>query len=95
MNAWTVYIIALSAVLVQAWAERKRSRFWYLRGIVPLLYGAVVAGMFWGTDAARSFQIIVFGGCLPILLLFGAWWDSRREAPAKSRAGSDRDSAKG
>ncbi|MEA4932391.1 MAG: hypothetical protein VB071_02185 [Lawsonibacter sp.] len=94
MNVWTVYTIAFSAVLVQVWAERKRSRFWYLRGIVPLLYGAVVAGMFWEKDAVRSFQIIVFGGILPVLLLLGAWWDSRMEERTESPGCRDRDGAK-
>ncbi|MEM5779842.1 MAG: hypothetical protein AAGU02_01695 [Lawsonibacter sp.] len=84
MNVWTVYSIALSAVLVQVWVGRKYSRFWYLGGIVPLLYGSVIAWMFWSKDAVRSLQIIVFGGILPIFLLLGAWWDRRkggREAP--------------
>lgn len=80
MNVWAVYTIAFSAVLAQVWAERKNSRYWYLKGMIPLLYGAVVAWMFWEKDAARSFQIIVFGGFLPILLLLGAWWDKSKES---------------
>lgn len=80
MNVWTVYTIAFSAVLAQVWAERKNSRCWYLKGITPLLYGAVVAWMFWEKDAARSFQIIVLGGFLPILLLLGAWWDKSNQS---------------
>ena len=94
MSVWTVYSIAFAAVLLQAWAGRGRTRYWYLNGVIPLLYGAVVAWMFLGRDCILSLRIIVFGGALPILLLLGAWWDSRREGRGQPPAPEDRAGSK-
>lgn len=83
MNIWTVYTIAFAAVLIQAWTSRKRCRYWYLSGIIPLLYGGVVAWMFVGEDFLLALRIILCGTALPILLLLWAWWDSRTEEREK------------
>ena len=77
MVAWNIYVIALAAVLLQAWMGRKGRRDWYLDGIVPLLYGGVVAWMFVGKDFLLALRIILCGTALPILLLLWAWRDSR------------------
>ena len=79
MGAWTVYTLAFAAVLTQAWLGRGSRRYWYLEGIVPLLYGGVVAGMFLEENPLRSLQVMLFGSLLPITLLLWTWWDSRRE----------------
>ena len=79
MAVWTVYTIAFAGVLLQAWADRKTCPHWYLRGIMPLLYGGVVAWMFWDRDILLSLRIMICGSALPILLLLWVWWDGRRE----------------
>jgi len=55
----------------------------YLSGIIPLLYGGVVAWMFVGEDFLLALRIILCGTALPILLLLWAWWDSRTEEREK------------
>ena len=79
MSAWTVYAIAFAAVLAQAFLGRGKRRYWYLEGIIPLVYGGVVAWMFLEEDPLLSLQVMLFGSALPIALLLWAWWDSRRE----------------
>ena len=83
MGAWLIYTLAFAAVLVQAWLGRGRRRYWYLEGVVPLLYGGAVAWMFSEEDPLRSLQVMLFGSLLPATLLLWAWWDSRREEKSK------------
>ena len=77
MSAWTICSIALAAVLAQAFLGRGRRRYWYLDGIIPLLYGGVIAWMFLEEDPLRALQVMLFGSLLPIALLLWIWWDSR------------------
>ena len=79
MGAWTLYTVAFAAVLAQAWLGRGRRRYWYLEGVIPLLYGGAVAWMFLEEAPLRSLQVMLFGSLLPVALLLWTWWDSRRE----------------
>lgn len=79
MQAWAMYTVAFSAVVLQAWADRKNSPNWYLRCIVPLLYGAAVAWLFVGRDCIRVFQVVILGAALPISLLVSVWLKKREE----------------
>lgn len=80
MSTWSVFFLACAVALLDAWSGRRNgSRHWYLRGIIPLVYGGAVAWMFSGRDLALSLRFLVYGSLLPILLLLWLWWDSRRE----------------
>ena len=80
MDSWTVFSLAFVGVLISAWLGHRNSPNWYLGGIVPLLYGGVVAWMFLEEDPLLSLRIILFGSLLPAGLLGWLWWDSRRES---------------
>lgn len=80
MDSWTVFSLAFAGVLISAWLGHKNSPNWYLSGIVPLLYGGVVAWMFLEEDPLLALRIILFGALLPAGLLGWLWWDRRREA---------------
>ena len=80
MSAWTVFSIAFAAVLAQAFLGRGKRRYWYLEGIIPLVYGGVVAWMFLEEDPLLALRIILFGALLPAGLLGWLWWDRRRES---------------
>lgn len=73
MGSLLVFTMAFGAVMLHAWINRRDNRYWYLNGIVPLAYGAIVAGMFMGRDFVLSFQIIVYGAIIPITLLLFLW----------------------
>lgn len=80
MDSWTVFSLAFAGVLISAWLGRRNSPDWYLGGIVPLLYGGVVAWMFLEEDPLLALRIILFGALLPAGLLGWLWWDRRRES---------------
>ena len=88
MDSWTVFSLAFTGVLFSAWLGRKNSPNWYLGGIVPLLYGGVVAWMFLDEDPLLALRIILFGALLPAALLGWLWWDSR-QAPSGPGSGPD------
>ena len=84
MRSWLVFAMAFGAVMLHAWLNRGGSRYWYLNGIVPLVYGATVAGMFMGRDFVLSFQIIVYGAIIPITLLLFFWVTQSNRRARKS-----------
>ena len=84
MGSWSMFCVAFGAVLIHAWASRRGATHWYLGGIVPLLYGGIVAWMFVDKDVLLCLQIIIFGAVIPILLLLAAWWSSKKEDRASS-----------
>lgn len=80
MDSWTIFSLAFAGVLFFAWLGRRQSPNWYLSGIVPLLYGGVIAWMFWEDAPLLALRIILFGALLPAALLGWLWWDARQEA---------------
>ena len=77
MSAWSVFLIAFAAVVVQARVSRRGDPKWYMGCVIPLLYGGAVAWMFLEEDPLRALQVMLFGSLLPIALLLWIWWDSR------------------
>lgn len=79
MHSWGIFIIAFSAVIVQAWVRGRGTPNWYMDCIIPLLYGAAVAWMFMGEGLLRFLQIILFGTAIPITLFLSAWMRKRED----------------
>ena len=87
MSAWSVFLIAFAAVVVQARVSRKGDPRWYMGCVIPLLYGGAVAWMFLGEDLLRSLQIIIFGTAIPISMLFSLGRkEERKDDPAAQDA---------
>lgn len=81
MNTAVTLIVAIVVIVLHVWLCRRSPKFWYLGGIIPLLWIALLVFLFlngkisWGQD----WKIVVF----PTLLLLLFWIQGRQAAKKK------------
>lgn len=81
MNTAVTFAVAIIVIVVHVWLCRRSPKFWYLGGLVPLLWIALLAFLFfngavsWGQD----WKMIVF----PTLILLLLWIQGHQAAKKK------------
>ncbi|HIV11524.1 MAG TPA: hypothetical protein IAA63_00100 [Candidatus Pullilachnospira stercoravium] len=81
MNTAITLIIAIVVIILHVWLCRRSPKFWYLGGIIPLLWIALLAFLFfyrkisWGDD----WKMVVF----PTLIFFLFWIQGYQTAKKK------------
>ena len=81
MNTAITLIIAIVVIILHVWLCRRSPKFWYLGGIIPLLWIALLAFLFfyrkisWGDD----WKMVVF----PTLIFFLFWIQGHQAAKKK------------
>ena len=69
MNTAITLIIAIVVIILHVWLCRRSPKFWYLGGIIPLLWIALLAFLFfnrkisWGDDWKMLFSRHLFSSC--------------------------------
>ena len=84
MNGAIIWVIAIIVLLFHVWACRRSPKFWYLGGILPLLWiGALVFLFFNGKiNFAEDWKILVF----PALIFILFWVEGQQAAKKKEMA---------
>lgn len=74
-------VIALIVILFHYWACRRPPKYWYAGGIVPLLWGILLAVLFLNgmVDPAKAWKIILF----PTLIFLLMWGEGHEAARKK------------
>ena len=84
MNTAVTFLIAVVVLILHVWLCRRSPKFWYLGGIVPLLWVGLLVFLFfngkihWGED----WEMIVF----PTLLFIVFWIQGHLAAKKKEIA---------
>ena len=67
MNAAITLLIAIAVIILHVWLCRRSPKFWYLGGIIPLLWTALLVFLFfsgkinWGEDWKMTvFPTLIF-----------------------------------
>ena len=88
MNTAVTLLIAIAVLLLHIWLSRRSPKFWYLGGIIPLLWIALLVFLFvngklnWGED----WKMIVFPTLIFILLWIKGQQSARKKEIEKMKA---------
>ena len=69
MNAAITLLIAIAVIILHVWLCRRSPKFWYLGGIIPLLWTALLVFLFfsgkinWGEDWKMTVFPHLFFSC--------------------------------
>ena len=71
MNTAITLIVALAVIAVHMWLCHRSPKFWYLGGIIPLLWIGVLVFLFFNDkiDFGEDWKMVVF----PTLIFFLVW----------------------
>ena len=81
MNPVLTFVIALLVILFHTWASRRSPRYWYLGGIVPLIWLGLVVFL-WSRgqiDLPADLRILI----VPTVLLLLIWLQGSQAAKKK------------
>lgn len=81
MNTVIIGIIAISVIVFHYWACHRAPKYWYLGGIIPLVWFGLLAFLFFkGTiDFGEDWKMIIF----PTLIFFFMWMEGHQSAKKK------------
>ena len=78
MNAAITLLIAIDVIILHVWLCRRSPKFWYLGGIIPLLWIALLVFLFFNEkiNLGEDWKIVVF----PTLIFFLFWIQGHQAA---------------
>ena len=78
MKTAITLIAAITVVMLHVWLCRRSPKFWYLGGIIPLLWIALLVFLFFNRkiDFGEDWKMIIF----PTLLFFLFWIQGHQAA---------------
>lgn len=81
MKSFITVIVALIVIVFHIWASRRSPRYWYVGGIIPLLWVGVLAFLFINgqIDFKEDLRVIVF----PTLIFLLIWLEGHQSAKKK------------
>ncbi len=81
MNTIFVWIIAVAVTVFHFWASRRKPKYWYLGGIVPVLWIGALVFLFANNMIVLrdDWQMLLF----PTLILFLIWISGHETAKKK------------
>ena len=81
MNTVITLLIAIAVIILHVWLCRRSPKFWYLGGIIPLLWVAVLAFLFFNgkINLGEDWKMLVF----PTLIFSLLWIQGHQVAKKK------------
>ncbi len=81
MNTAVTLVLAIVVIILHVWLCRRSPKFWYLGGIIPLLWIALLIFLFFNgkISLGEDWKMIVF----PTLIFFLFWIQGHQEAKKK------------
>lgn len=81
MNTAITFIIAIVVIILHVWLCRRSPKFWYLGGVIPLLWVVLLVLLFFNGKISleEDWKMIVF----PTLILFLFWIQEHQAAKKK------------
>ena len=81
MNTAITFIIVIVVIILHVWLCRRSPKFWYLGGIIPLLWIGLLVFLFFNGKISleEDWKIIVF----PPLIFFLFWIQGHQAAKKK------------
>ena len=81
MNTVMTLIVALIVIVVHIWLCRRNPKFWYLGGIIPLLWVGTLVFLFFNgkLNFGEDWKMIIF----PTLIFFLFWIQGYQAAKKK------------
>ena len=81
MNTAITLIIAIVVIILHVWLCRRSPKFWYLGGIIPLLWIVLLVFLFFNgrISLEKDWKMIVF----PTLIFFLFWIQGQQTAKKK------------
>lgn len=78
MNTAITLIVAIVVIILHVWLCRRSPKFWYLGGIIPLLWIALLVFLFFNEkiNLGEDWKIVVF----PTLIFFLFWIQGHQAA---------------